>query len=455
MADFSTWVESNKKRFVEELCELLRIPSVSTKKDRASDVKRCAELVADNMRKVGLKNVVVEETPGHPIVYGEWLEAKGQPTILIYGHYDVQPEEPLDEWKTPPFEPTIKGDTIYGRGTTDDKGQLFVHIKSVEAHMQANGKLPINVKFLIEGEEEVGGPSLEQFVKDNKDRLACDSVLISDTPMVGYMEPSITSSLRGLCYTQIDVQGFSKDLHSGHYGGAVVNPANALAEIISKLKNDKNEVTVPGFYEDVREFSDEQRKMIRSQPFNEKDYKNEIGAIELDGEEGYHPLERSSIRPTLDVNGLLSGYTQEGAKTIIPAKAMAKVSMRLVPDQDAAKVFKKFKSYVESIAPKGVKVTVTDLHGGNPYMTSIDSPFMKAASAAYGRAFGKEAIFTADGGSIPVTRLLQDVLGVETVLMGVGMPDDGLHSPNEKFNLEHFYHGILASAYYFDEIASR
>jgi len=397
--------------------------------------------------------VRVVDTAGHPLVYADWLHAEGAPTVLFYGHYDVQPVDPIDLWLTPPFEATVRDGDIYARGACDDKGQVFVHFKAIEAHLRKGGRLPINLKVILEGEEEVGSEHLGPYVREHAAELAADMVLISDTEMFDRGVPSLCYGLRGLAYMQIDLRGTKGDLHSGQYGGAVANPANVLAHIISQLKDKSGKIRIPGFYEDVRELREEERAEFKRLPFDEKAVKKHLGAPRFAGERDYTLLERMWARPTLDVNGLLSGFTGEGAKTVIPAVAMAKVSMRLVPNQHPDKIAELFEAYVKKIAPKTVELKVTRLHGAMPWMTDFDNVYVQAAGRAIEKGFGKRPVFTREGGSIPVVADFQSALGVPVVLFGFGLPDENLHAPNEKFNLDNFFNGVLAAAFLYEEVA--
>jgi acetylornithine deacetylase/succinyl-diaminopimelate desuccinylase-like protein len=447
------YIHVQRDRYVEELKEYLAIPSVSAVPQYHSDVRRCAEWTAQHLRQIGLQNVSLIETPGNPVVYAEWLGAPAAPTILFYGHYDVQPVEPLELWKSPPFEATVREGEIYARGAADDKGQVFMHFKAVEAYMKQNGGLPVNMKFFIEGEEEVGSVHLDQFVHDNKQRLAADVVVISDSAMFDRGVPSICYGLRGLVYYQIDLRGTKGDLHSGVFGGAVANPAFVLAQVLAQMKDKSGKVKIPGFYEDVRELTAAERDEWRKLPFDEKKYRKDLAAPKLFGESGYSVLERTWGRPTFEVNGLLSGWTGEGPKTVIPALAMAKVSMRLVPDQHPDKIAKLFEAYAEKVAPATVELKLTRMHGGKPWMADFDSPYIRAAGRAIQKAFGQTPIFNREGGSIPVVATFQEELGIPSVLFGVGLPDDNLHAPNEKLDLGNFHGGIVAAALLYQEIS--
>jgi acetylornithine deacetylase/succinyl-diaminopimelate desuccinylase-like protein len=447
------FINVNRDRYLEELKALLAIPSVSALPEHAADVRRCADWCGEEMRRIGLQGVRLIETPGNPVAYGEWLGAPGAPTILFYGHYDVQPVDPLNLWLSPPFEATVRDGEIFARGAADDKGQVFMHFKAVEAHMKQHGRLPVNMKFMIEGEEEVGSAHLDDFVRAHKGDLAADVVVISDSGMFARGVPSMCYGLRGLVYCQIDLRGSSTDLHSGSFGGAVANPAFVLAQMIAQMKDRSGRIKIPHFYDDVRPLQEEERQAWATLPFNEKQYRKDFGIPKLAGESGYTTLERTWARPTLEVNGMLSGFTGEGAKTVLPAIAMAKISMRLVPDQDPDKIGDLFDAYVRAIAPKSVEAKVTRMHGGKPWMTSFDHPFVQAAGRAIERGFGKKPVFTREGGSIPVVSTFQEELGLPSVLFGVGLPDENAHAPNEKLDLGNFHNGIIASAILYDEIA--
>ncbi len=448
------YIESNKERYLSELKDFLSIPSISNEESHKDDVKKAALWLEKHLTDIGLDNVKIFETEGHPIVYADCMKAgKDKPTILVYGHYDVQPVDPLELWNDPPFEPVVKGNKIYARGSADDKGQIFIHIKSIEAHLKNNGKLPVNLKVIFEGEEEIGSVNLHKFLKAQKELLKADYVVISDTSMYTDNLPSICYGLRGLCYMQIDVTGPNRDLHSGTFGGGVHNPINAVAELISKLKDDKNRILIDGFYDDVMNLSQKERDEFKRLPFDEAKYKKDLEVEELQGEEGYTTIERVSARPTLDCNGIWGGYQGAGAKTVLPSVAGAKISMRLVPNQDPDKIAVLFEKYITKIAPKSVKVKVTALHGGKPSVTAIDTPAIKAAVKALKDAFGVEPVFFKEGGSIPIVNEFNEVLGADAILLGFGLPDDNIHSPNEKFDLGNFYKGISTVAYYYDELS--
>ncbi len=447
------FINTHRDRYVDELKEYLAIPSISALPQHQADVQRTAEWSAEEMRRIGLQNVRLIETPGFPVVYGEWLGAEGAPTILFYGHYDVQPVDPLELWESPPFEATVRDGELYARGAADDKGQVFMHFKAIEAHLKQNGRLPVNMKIILEGEEEVGSANLDNFVKGHRDELKADVVVISDSPMFDRGIPSICYGLRGLVYFQIDLRGTKSDLHSGSFGGAVANPAYVLANVLAQMKDRGGRIKIPGFYDDVRDLREEERDQWKRLPFNEKRYAKELGAPRLFGETGYSTLERVWARPTFEVNGILSGFTGEGAKTVIPAVAMAKVSMRLVPNQDPDKIAQLFEDYVKKVAPKTVDVKVTRMHGGKPWMTDFDNRFVQAAGRAIEKGFGKTPVFNREGGSIPVVATFQEILGLPSVLFGVGLPDENAHAPNEKLDLGNFHGGIIASAFLYDEVA--
>jgi acetylornithine deacetylase/succinyl-diaminopimelate desuccinylase-like protein len=454
MNEVVDFINVHRDRYVEELKEYLAIPSISALPQHAADVRRAAQWTADAIARAGMQNVRVIDTPGSPVVYGDWLNAPGKPTILFYGHYDVQPVDPINLWTTPPFEASVRDGEIYARGAADDKGQVFMHIKAVEAHLQKAGRMPLNIKFFIEGEEEVGSVHLDDFVRAHKADLAADVVVISDSPMFDRGIPSICYGLRGLAYFQIDLRGTASDLHSGSFGGAVANPAFILATVLAQMKDKGNgHIRIPGFYDDVRPLSEAERAEWKKLPFNETRYRKDLGAPKLWGEKGYSTLERVWARPTFEVNGLLSGFTGEGAKTVLPAVAMAKVSMRLVPDQDPKKIGDLFEAFVRKVAPRSVELTVTRMQGGKPWMADFDNVYVRAAGRAIEKGFGKAPVFNREGGSIPVVSTFQAELGVPSVLFGVGLPDENAHAPNEKLDLGNFHNGVIASAYLYDEIA--
>ncbi len=446
------FINVNRERYLDELKALLAIPSISALPEHKGDVRRCAEWCGDEMRRVGLQNVRLIETPGNPVVYGDWLGAEGAPTILFYGHYDVQPVDPLNLWESPPFEATIRDGEIYARGSADDKGQIFMHLKAIEAFQKQGGRLPVNIKLIFEGEEEVGSRNLDDFVRSHKAELKADVVVISDSGMFARGVPSICYGLRGLVYFQIDLRGSSTDLHSGSFGGAVANPAFVLAQMIAQMKDRGGRIKIPGFYDDVVPLKEEERKAWKSLPFNERQYKKDFGIPKIFGESGYTTLERTWARPTLEVNGLLSGFTGEGAKTVLPAVSMAKISMRLVPNQEPGKIGDLFEAFVRKIAPKTVELKITRMQGGKAWMTSFDNPFVQAAGRAIEKGFGRTPVFTREGGSIPVVSTFQAELGLPSVLFGVGLPDENAHAPNEKLDLSNFHNGIIASAHLYNEI---
>ncbi|MDX1388324.1 MAG: dipeptidase [Acidobacteriota bacterium] len=454
MSSVASYVRAHQDQYLDQLKELLSIPSVSTDPERAGDVRRAAQWVHDRLKAAGCTRVKIHKTGKHPIVYGEWLGAPGKPTVLVYGHYDVQPVDPVGEWNTPPFTPTIKNGRIYARGASDDKGQFVTYANALEAHLAANGTCPVNVKFLIEGEEEIGSEHLEPFLAANKKLLACDAVAVSDTAMFSKTVPSITLGLRGLTYLQIDVRGTDRDLHSGVYGGAVVNPANALVEMLASLKDARGRVTIPGFYDKVRKLTRAERAEFARLPHSDTRYKKSIGAPQLFGEAGFSTLERVWARPSLDINGIWGGFQGEGAKTVIPAEAHAKISMRLVPDQTPAEITRKVQRHLKAIAPASVKVAVRSLHGGEAWIAPSDHPAVQAARRAVKRAFGKTPVFTREGGSIPIIFSFSQQLKVPCVLMGIGLNDDNLHAPNEKMDLDNFYRGNEAAAFLFEELGA-
>jgi acetylornithine deacetylase/succinyl-diaminopimelate desuccinylase-like protein len=435
------FVKTNEKRFLDELFELLRIPSVSADSKYKAEVARAAEFVKAALEKAGAEKVEICPTPGHPIVYGEKIIDAALPTVIVYGHYDVQPADPVNLWDTPPFEPQIRDGKIYARGSCDDKGQVFMHIKAFESMMKTN-TLPCNVRFMIEGEEEVGSSNLGKWVRENKNRLKGDVILISDTSIVANDTPSIEVGLRGLSYVQVEVTGPNRDLHSGVYGGAVANPIQVLCEMIASMKDKNQRITIPGFYDDVVDLTKEERAELNKTPYDEAEYKKDLGVDELLGETGYTTLERTGTRPTLELNGIWGGYTGEGSKTVLPSKAYAKISMRLVPNQTTDKITKLFSEHFTRIAPKSVKVNVTPHHGGEPVVTPTDSVAFKAASKAMEQTFGKKPIPTRGGGSIPIVALFEKELGLKSVLMGFGLDSDLIHSPNEHYGVFNFMKGI-------------
>jgi acetylornithine deacetylase/succinyl-diaminopimelate desuccinylase-like protein len=447
MDAWSAYQQQHQERFLQELFELLRIPSVSADSGHKADMLACAEVVKSRLLEAGADLAEVCPTAGHPIVYGEKIAGKDLPTVLVYGHYDVQPPDPLDLWKTNPFEPVIREGKIFARGSSDDKGQMFMHVKALEV-MVRTSSLPCNVKFMIEGEEEVGSDNLGKFLKARRQQLTADIVLISDTSMISLEHPSIEVGLRGLAYMEVEVTGPERDLHSGVFGGAIANPVTILCQMIASLHDEKNHITIPGFYDQVTELSGKERKALNEAPFNETDYRNDLGLKKLWGEEGYTSLERTGTRPTLEVNGIWGGYTGEGTKTVLPSKAHAKISMRLVPNQKSGEIARLFTAHMQKIAPDGISIRVQELHGGEPVITPTDSPGYQAASKAIQSTYGKTPIPTRGGGSIPIVALFKEVLGLDTVLMGFGLDSDNLHSPNEKFDLDCFYKGIATIPYF-------
>ncbi len=441
MQEIKEYISANKERFLNELFELLRFPSVSADPKYKSDVLNAAAYVADKLRDAGAMQVEVCQTAGYPVVYAEKIIDPAKPTVLMYGHYDVQPPDPLALWETPPFEPTIRDGKIYARGACDDKGQFYMHIKAFELMMQTE-TLPCNIKFMIEGEEEVGSDNLGIFVQQNKEKLKADVVLISDTSMISMENPSLETGLRGLSYLEVEVTGPNRDLHSGVYGGAVANPITILAKMIASLHDENNHITIPGFYDSVIALSADEKQALNKAPFDPQEYKKDLAVDELWGEKGYSTLERTGTRPTLELNGIWGGYIGEGAKTVLPSKASAKISMRLVPNQTSAQITALFTKHFESIAPKAVKVKVTPHHGGEPVVTPTSSTAFRAAEKAIEEAFGKKPIPTRGGGSIPIVALFEQELGIKTVLMGFGLDSDALHSPNEKYDIFNYYKGI-------------
>lgn len=440
------FIDENKERFLEHLKEMIRIPSISTQPSHKPDILKCAELEAKKFKAIGLENVRLIETKGNPLVYGDWCQAPAKPTLLIYGHYDVQPPDPLDQWTSPPFEPTVRNGNLYGRGTSDNKGQHFSHLCAIEAYLKTAGRLPINIKVVLEGEEEVGCGAIIDFVLKNPKPFACDAVLVSDMPWYDFDHPSIAYALKGLVYFNVQVKGPSHDLHSGLYGGMIRNPAQVLIWLLAKLKDENEKVLIPGFYEDVVPLSEEERKEFRSLPFHTEDFTKETGAPTLVSEQGFTPLEHNWGRPTLDICGVWGGYQQEGAKTIIPAETGAKVSMRIVPNQDPKKIEKQFREYLQSLCPSGVKLEVKCFKGGKALSIDRNHPWLRKVADAYAEGFGKKVVFTREGASIPVCEAFYQVLKVPIILIGLGLPDDRLHSPNEKITLANFYGGIRGAA---------
>jgi acetylornithine deacetylase/succinyl-diaminopimelate desuccinylase-like protein len=448
-----TFAAKNHSRFLSELKNLLRIPSISTLPEHAPDCRRAAETLAAELKRIGMENVrLIEVKGGHPLVYADWLHAAGKPTVLVYGHYDVQPPDPLDEWTTPPFEPTERNGNLYARGAVDDKGQVWIQMKALESLLAEGSKLPLNVRVIFEGEEEVGGEGIAAFVANKPPELKADFALVCDTELFAPGLPTLCVGLRGMIYTELEVRGARTDLHSGMYGGAAPNPFVALAQIIARLKDENGRILIPGFYDGIVPPSDEELAAWRSLPFDEEEYrKAEVGSKQLVGESGYSVLERTWARPTLDVHGMPGGFIGAGAKTVIPAKALAKVSMRLVPGMSPAKSFALYKSYVEKLAPTGVEVDVRLIHTGDPCLVPVDNAYIRAATRALREVWGRETVFIRSGGSIPIVGDFARHLGIPTVMMGFGLPDDNLHAPNEKFNLKNFELGIISTIRFLEE----
>ena len=446
------FVEQNKPRLLDELKTFLRIPSVSTLPEHVPDVRRAAQFVADSMKTAGLENIEIIPTAKHPLVYADWLHAPGKPTVLCYGHYDVQPPDPLDEWISPPFEPVVRDGNLYARGSADDKGQMYMHIKAVEALLATSGTLPVNLKFLIEGEEEVGGESVAKFVAENPARLKADVALVSDTELFAEGLPTLCIGLRGLIYTEIEARGPARDLHSGMYGGAAPNAVFGLIELLAKLKDANGKIQIPGMYDDVEPPTPAEKRSWEHLPFDEKDFlKNEVGSTQLTGEPGYSVLERTWARPTLEVHGIAGGFTGAGAKTVIPARATAKVSMRMVPNQNPEKIIAAYKNFVADNTPAGIQTEVRVLSWGPAIMVNPDHPAIHVAASAFRDILGKETVFIRSGGSIPIVGDFAKHLGIPTILMGFGLPDDGLHSPNEKYKVANYYAGIMTIAHFFEQ----
>ena len=452
MKDLKNYIESNKDRFLEELFGLIRIPSISAKSEHKDDMVKAAEYIKNSLIEAGVDKAEVMPTKGNPVVYGEKMIDENAPTVIVYGHYDVMPAEPFELWESPPFEPEIRDGKIYARGADDDKGQAFMHVKAFE-YLVKTDQLPCNVKFMIEGEEEVGSPSLGEWCEQNKEMLKADVILVSDTGMIAQDIPSITTGLRGLSYWQVEVTGPNRDLHSGLYGGAVANPINVLAKLIAQMQDESGRITIPGFYDDVLEVSAEERELLGRAPFDLEDYKKAIEIGDVQGEVGYTTTERTGIRPSFDVCGIWGGYQGEGAKTVLPSKAYAKISTRLVPNQDNEKIAILFKEHFESIAPKSVKVEVTPLHGGQGYVCPIDLPAYKAAEKAYKTTFGKRPVPFRSGGSIPIISTFEEILGIKSILMGFGLESDAIHSPNENYPVYNFLKGIETIPYFYKYFA--
>jgi acetylornithine deacetylase/succinyl-diaminopimelate desuccinylase-like protein len=452
MKNVNEFIKTNESRYLVELNQLLAIPSVSSQEVHKPDMQKTADWLADHMRSIGLENVSVMPTGGHPAIYGDWLHAPGTPTLLVYGHYDVQPEEPLDLWQSPPFEGTIRDGRLYARGSADDKGQVFIHLKAVEALIKETGSLPVNIKFILEGEEEVGSEHLTAFLQQQKQLLKADLIVISDSGMFAKGVPSVTYGLRGLSYMEIEITGANTDLHSGSFGGSLHNPVQALAEIVASLHDKHGRITVKGFYDDVRALSTAERTAFKKLPWNDKKYAKQLGLKSLYGEKGFTTLERLWARPTLECNGIWGGYIGQGAKTVLPAKAFAKISMRIVPDQSSAKIAKLFEQHIKRIAPKTVTVDVRFLHGGEPAITPVDSWGVKAAISALEKGFGKKPLYQREGGSIPIVVDFKKILGIDSVLLGFGLPDENAHAPNEFIDLDNLFGGIRTVVHFYQDL---
>jgi acetylornithine deacetylase/succinyl-diaminopimelate desuccinylase-like protein len=452
MNDILQYIQQNSTRYLNELKSLLAIPSISTNPENKQDIQRCAEWVGGHMTRIGMTNVKIFPTAGHPVVYGDWLGAPDKPTVLIYGHYDVQPVDPLELWTTPPFDATVRDNNLFARGASDDKGQVFIHLKGIEAFLTKTGRLPVNIKMIVEGEEEIGSEHLEPFIREHKEFLKADLVLISDTSMFARGVPSVCYGLRGLCYMQVDLTGPNRDLHSGSFGGAVHNPIQVLAEIIASLHDAKGRITIPGFYDSVRPLSSKERAAYKKLPFSDSTFAKDLAVKALYGEKGFTTLERLWARPTLECNGIWGGFTGDGAKTVLPSKASAKISMRLVPDQNSTKIARLFERHIKKIAPKSVSVSVKSLHGGEPAITPITSSGVQAAVLALEKGFGKKPLYQREGGSIPIVVQFKQLLGVDTVLLGFGLPDENAHAPDEFLNLDNFFGGIRTVAHFYNEL---
>lgn len=443
-----------REQHLEELKKFLSIPSISSLSEHKADMQKGAEWLADSFKQAGLENIVIDETKGHPVVYADWLHAEGKPTVLIYGHYDVQPVDPLNLWESEPFKPEVRDNKLYARGASDDKGQVFMHVKAVEALLELEGSLPVNVKFLIEGEEEVGSPNLEEYIENNKDKLAADVIVISDTGMQGPGQPAVCYGLRGLCGVQIDVKGAKGDLHSGLYGGGVQNSIHALVSILESFRNEEGTIEVEGFYDNVRPLMEEEREAYAALGFNEDELKQEVGVDELFGEKGYTHLERVWARPTLEINGVFGGFSGEGIKTVLPSEAGAKITCRLVPDQDPDEIVEKLKAHIDQHKPAGVTVTVTEFDKGKPFITPFDHPAIQAAGRSYEKVYAVPTAYTRGGGSIPIVAAFDEILGLPVVLMGFGLSTENFHAPNEHFHLENFDKGLRVIGDYYNELAS-
>jgi acetylornithine deacetylase/succinyl-diaminopimelate desuccinylase-like protein len=452
METILSFIETNRARYLHELNEFLAIPSVSSQSERKPEMRRAAEWLKDHMTGIGLQNAQIMETEGHPVVYADWLGAPEKPTILLYGHYDVQPEDPVDKWESPPFEATVRGENLYARGSADDKGQIFIHLKAMEAYLKNGGALPVNIKVIFEGEEEIGSEHLRAFVSAHRELLKADVILISDSGMFAKGVPSVTYALRGLAYMEVEVTGPNSDLHSGSFGGSVHNPIQALTEMMASLHDKNGRITVKGMYDEVRPLTRAEREAFKRLPWSDRKYAKSLGLKQLCGEKGFSTLERLWARPTLECNGIWGGYTGEGTKTVLPSKAFAKISMRLVPDQSHAKIARLFEKHIKAIAPRTVTVKVRNLHGGEPAITPVDSPGVQAAIAALEKGFGKKPLYQREGGSIPIVVEFKKLLGIDSVLLGFGLPEENAHAPNEFINLDNFFGGIRTAAHYYNEL---
>lgn len=453
LSSLNTYFETKREEHLEELKQFLRIPSISALSDHKEDMKTAAEWLADSMKSVGLENVSIDETKGHPVVYADWLHAEGKPTLLIYGHYDVQPVDPLNLWESEPFNPQVRDNKLFARGASDDKGQVYMHVKAVEALLQTEGKLPVNVKFCIEGEEEIGSPNLPEYVEANTEKLAADIIVISDTGMQGPGKPAVCYGLRGLTGVQIEVKGAKGDLHSGLYGGSVQNAIHALVAVLDSFRDEEGTILVEGFYDNVRAVTDEERAAYAALDFNEEALKEELGVNALFGEKGYTHLERTWVRPTLEINGVFGGFSGEGIKTVLPAEAGAKITCRLVPDQDPDEIVEKLKAHIEKHKPAGVTVEVTEFDKGKPFITPFDHPAIQAAGRSYEKVYNVPTAYVRGGGSIPIVASFDEILGYPVVLMGFGLASENFHAPNEHFHLENFDQGLRVIGDYYHEIA--
>ncbi|MEK4523338.1 dipeptidase [Psychrobacillus sp. FSL W7-1457] len=454
ITNLDNYFAEKREQHLEELKKFLSIPSISSLSEHKADMQKGAEWLADSFKQAGLENIVIDETKGHPVVYADWLHAEDKPTVLIYGHYDVQPVDPLNLWESEPFKPEIRDNKLYARGASDDKGQVFMHVKAVEALLELEGSLPVNVKFLIEGEEEVGSPNLEEYIENNKDKLAADVIVISDTGMQGPGQPAVCYGLRGLCGVQIDVKGAKGDLHSGLYGGGVQNSIHALVSILESFRNAEGTIEVEGFYDNVRPLLEEEREAYAALGFSEEELKQEVGVDELFGEKGYTHLERVWARPTLEINGVFGGFSGEGIKTVLPSEAGAKITCRLVPDQDPDEIVEKLKAHIDQHKPAGVTVTVTEFDKGKPFITPFDHPAIQAAGRSYEKVYAVPTAYTRGGGSIPIVAAFDEILGLPVVLMGFGLSTENFHAPNEHFHLENFDKGLRVIGDYYNELAS-